>query len=385
MTERAYWIAWAQVPMVGAISIQRLQQRFGSLAAAWAASPQELEAVEGLGWQTAQSIATARTQIDPIALLAQHERENPSFWTGADPDYPQLLRELPDPPPVLYYRGQVNLLENQGKVLAVAIVGTRSPSDYGRRWTRRLSMKLAQAGYTIVSGLAEGIDTEAHQSCLSVGGRTIAALGTGVDVVYPWSNRSLTEQIANHGLLVSEYPAGTQPDRVNFPRRNRIIAGLARATLVLEAPRKSGALITTRLANDYNREVFALPGSLDNPKSEGCLDLISQGAQVILGEAQLLDLLKDLPHLAISQPTQLSLLDAVPEAEFAQVASPTPPIELEPLMQVVWQAVPLEPVPIDVIVEATGLSVSEVLGMLSQLELKDLVTTVGGCYQRARF
>lgn len=372
MGERAFWLAWSRIEGVGPILLLRLHHHFGNLAEAWEASPSALEQVEGFGSHTAAAVAGRRSRFHPKEILQQHEKENPYFWTPADADYPQLLLEIPDPPPVLYYRGTVIPEESQGNIPAIAIVGTRDPSDYGRRWTRKLSAALAQAGFTVVSGLAEGVDAEAHQSCLNAGGRTIAVLGTGVDVVYPWSNRNLTKQIPEQGLLVSEYPAGTQPDRANFPRRNRIIAGLSRAILVLEAPHRSGALITARLANDYSRDVYALPGSLDNPRSKGCLELLNTGAHVILGESHLLEMLGAMPRLHVmpSPPSQLSLLDEMLP-------------DLEPEFKQVLEAVLLEPVSFDSIVQKSGLSTSSVLSTLVQLELMGLVSQLPGMrYQR---
>jgi DNA processing protein len=379
--ERAYWLAWSQIPGIGPILIRRLQSYFGALATAWTAEASELGGVEGFGIQTIEVVLQERRRIAPEALLQQHERSNPQFWTPADADYPQLLLETPDPPPVLYYKGCVEPLENQGIIPAVAIVGTRRPSDYGRRWARKLSKTLAQSGYTIVSGLAEGVDTEAHHSCLAASGRTIAVLGTGVDVVYPWRNQELAQQVTNCGLLLSEYPTGTQPDRVNFPRRNRIIAGLSRATLVIEAPSRSGSLITARLANEYGRDVYALPGSLDNSRAKGCLELLNQGAQVILGEKELLTVLGDLPKLRSdfalpnAPTTQLSLLSEPPSVDLLAT--------LEPTLKTVLLAVPLEPTNRDYIVEQTGLATGIVLSALLQLELMGLVSQLPGMrYQK---
>ncbi|MBW4516171.1 MAG: DNA-processing protein DprA [Timaviella obliquedivisa GSE-PSE-MK23-08B] len=372
--ERAFWLAWSNIPGTGSILIQRLRQHFGTLAAAWVAPIAELEAVYGFGVQNTATIASARSAIDPENLLQQHEQANPGFWTPADDDYPQLLLEIPDFPPILYYQGTVDRLENQGSVPAIAIVGTRSPSDYGKRWTQKLTIQLTQAGFTIVSGLAAGIDTEAHYACLKAGGRTIAVLGTGVDVTYPYSNRSLAQSIIKHGLLVSEYAAGTQPDRTNFPRRNRIIAGLSRATLVIEAPQKSGALITARLANDYNRDVYALPGSLDNPASRGSLELLNQGAQVILGEAELLEALGNIPQL--HSTTQLSLLALEP---------PAPPPDLPPELQTIFQVIPVisaEAIALDHIIEQTGQPTGAVLSALSHLELMGLIAQMPGMRYR---
>lgn len=365
--ERAFWLAWSRIPGMGAISQKRLYQHFGSLEVAWEADVDELAQIEGVGEMTATLLAKERSHLNPISLLRQHEQDNPNFWTPADADYPRLLLEIPDPPPLLYYRGEVQRSENRGETPCVAIVGTRDPSDYGRRWTQKISAALAREGFTVVSGLAAGVDTEAHLTCLRTGGRTIAVLGTGVDLVYPWSNRALAREIADRGLMLSEYPAGTQPDRVHFPRRNRIIAGLCRAVLVLEAPHKSGALITARLANDYCRDVYALPGSLDSPRSKGCLDLLNHGAHVILGEGHLMELLGAMPHIQLvhSMPKQLGLL-------------PPDAIDLDPELEQVLQAVTLEPVALDRIVQQVDLATGAVLSALSQLEILGLVAALPG-------
>ncbi|MGA7936713.1 MAG: DNA-processing protein DprA [Kovacikia sp.] len=372
--ERAFWLAWSQINGIGPILLKRLQKSFGTLAHAWEASSTDLLEIDGLGFQTAEIIVAERRQLHPEQLLQQHEQENPSFWTPADPEYPQLLLEIPDSPSVLYYQGKVEHRENQGLVPMVAIVGTRSPSDYGKRWTRRITTALAQNGFTIVSGLAEGIDTEAHRSCLDMEGRTLAVVGTGVDMVYPWSNRGIYQQVVTHGLVLSEYPAGTQPDRTHFPRRNRIIAGLCRAVLVMEAPKKSGALITAYFANDYGRDVYILPGSLDNPKAIGCLHLWSKGAQPILSESHLLEMLGTMPQMHTpTRPTQTQL-----------------PLNLGPDLEKVLQTITElsqgqigESVPFDLIVQKSELLAGNVSAALLQLELMELVSQQPGMrYQR---
>jgi DNA processing protein len=369
--ERAYWVAWSQVYGIGATLLLRIYKHFGSLETAWEASAADLEAVDGLGEVTAAMVVQRRSHLNPDTLLAEHSEKNPNFWTPADPEYPRLLLEIPDPPPILYYRGQMSLRDTEG--MAIALVGTRSPSEYGRRWTRKISTTLATAGFTVVSGLADGVDTVAHHSCLEAGGRTIAVLGTGVNIVYPASNRRLAQRIDQEGLLLSEYPAGTQPDRAHFPRRNRIIAGLCRVTLVLEAPSRSGALITASLANDYGRDIYALPGAVDNPKSIGCLELIGKGAQIVLSEAHLLDLLGAIPQLDAVASEQLPL--------FAQ--APSPPPELPPDLQQVLSVISGEAIAIDRIVQQAGLPTPSVQSALLQLELEGLVAQLPGMrYQR---
>ena len=369
MDERAFWLAWSQISGIGPVLIKRLYRHFGSLALAWEASPNELTEVEGIGSQTVGEILPQRSKCQPDRLLQQHEQKNEHFWTPAEVGYPRLLREIPDPPPVLYYRGDSNLVKDLGTLPAIAIVGTRDPSDYGRRWTRKISSALAQNGFIVVSGLADGIDTEAHHNCLESGGKTVAVLGTGVDVVYPWTNRRLYQEVLENGLALSEYPAGTQPDRTHFPRRNRIVAGLCRAVLVLEAPKKSGALITAYLANDYGRDVYALPGSLDNLKSMGCLTLISKGAQMILGETELLEMLGTMPQLdyPVMEAIQLPLIDL--SAELSQVLQS---------VNAIVQSNEVGAADFDAIVQQTAMSAGSVSSALLQLEMLGLVSQLPG-------
>ena len=369
MDERAFWLAWSQISGIGPVLIKRLYRHFGSLALAWEASPNELTEVEGIGSQTVGEILPQRSKCQPDRLLQQHEQKNEHFWTPAEVGYPRLLREIPDPPPVLYYRGDSNLVKDLGTLPAIAIVGTRDPSDYGRRWTRKISSALAQNGFIVVSGLADGIDTEAHHNCLESGGKTVAVLGTGVDVVYPWTNRRLYQEVLENGLALSEYPAGTQPDRTHFPRRNRIVAGLCRAVLVLEAPKKSGALITAYLANDYGRDVYALPGSLDNLKSMGCLTLISKGAQMILGETELLEMLGTMPQLdyPVMEAIQLPLIDL--SAELSQVLQS---------VNAIVQSNEVGAADFDAIVQQTAMAAGSVSSALLQLEMLGLVSQLPG-------
>jgi DNA processing protein len=374
--ERAFWLAWSRINGIGPVLLKRLQTHFNTLSVAWEASLADLIEVEGFGPQTAEVIMAERRTMAPEQILSQHEQENPNFWTPADPGYPRLLLEIPDSPPVLYYRGKVEPQEFNGLAPMVAIVGTRSPSPYGRQWTGRLTKALVEQGFTIVSGLAEGIDTESHRSCLEAGGRTIAVLGCGVNVIYPWSNRTLYEQLLQTGLVLSEHPSGTQPDRIFFPRRNRIIAGLCRATLVMEAPEKSGGLITAYYANEYGRDVYALPGRLGDPKSLGCLKLVNQGAQLILGEDELLKSLGSIPQLKeppVAATQQFSL-----------------PLNLSPDLAYVLQvltdlalALDGEAVPFDLLVQHSGLAAGAVSSALTQLEMEDLITCLPGMrYQR---
>ncbi len=372
MGERTYWLAWAQVERMGPVLIGRLQQHFGTLAAAWQASATQLQQVEGIGYQLAETVVAAQSRIRPESFLEQHCAKNPHFWTPADAEYPRLLLEIPTRPPALYYRGQVQLQENQGIKPMVGIVGTREPTEYGKRWTRRISTALARQGFTVVSGMAAGIDTEAHRGCIEAGGRTIAVLGTGVDLIYPPRNRELYQQIQQQGLVISEYPAGTGASRAHFPQRNRIIAGLCRAVLVMEAPSKSGALITAYQANEFCRDVYVLPGRLDDEQSKGCLGLLSRGAQVILSEGHLLDMLGAIPQL--DSAAQLPLFTPEPTQSIPQ---------LEPELTQVLQALASEPTAFDIIVQQAGLEAGSVSSALLQLELMGLVSQLPGMrYQR---
>jgi DNA processing protein len=365
---------------MGPILLKRVQQHFGTLLEAWTASEKALIEVEGLGVRLASAIAETRSRLDPQAFLEEHLQKNTHFWTPADPDYPRLLLEIPSPPPILYYRGQVNQKENQGIIPLIAIVGTRSPTAHGRRWTRKISISLAKYGFTVVSGMAMGIDGEAHRACLEAGGRTLAVLGTGVDMVYPSSHRQLYEQIQQQGLILSEYPAGTQPNKGNFPARNRIIAGLSRAILVLEAPEKSGALITARYANDFCRDVYTLPNSPDIEEARGCLKLIHHGAEVIIQEDELLEMLGAIPNLDTGK--QLSLFESG-EILPAPALAPAPVSDLDPKFAKVLEAIASQPTPLDAIVQQTNLSAGEVLSILLQLELLGLVSQLPGMrYQR---
>lgn len=392
------------------MTIKRLWEHFGTLELAWQATASELLKVDGIGLLSAERIVSVRSKLNPEQLLVEHEKKNKAFWTPVDADYPALLFAINDPPPVLYYRGSLRLSDLNR--LTVGIVGTRRPSTYGKRWTQRLSQRLSQQGAVIISGLAAGIDTEAHTGCLYQQGLTVAVVGTGVDIVYPARNQSLYQQVVENGLVVSEYPDGTGPDRTHFPQRNRIIAGLSRAILVTEAPARSGALITARLANDYGREVYALPSALGNEQGEGCLRLIAEGAQIILGEQVLMDTLEKLPAVdssAVPNRTVSSQSDLLKKTTSEKVSSKrdidTKAVgnletsealeinstdlkkaisELTPVLANVLEAVAIEPTIVDYIVQQTQMETGIVLSALFQLELSGMVIQLPGMqYQRA--
>ncbi|AFZ46905.1 DNA protecting protein DprA [Cyanobacterium stanieri PCC 7202] len=379
--EKKYWLAWANIKGLGSTSIKKIYQTFHSLETAWQVSSQQLLRVDGIGKKLSETIHQQRKNIDPDYLFAQHIQKNPLFWTPADGLYPQLLLEIPSSPAILYYQGKVVAKENNGTTPLIGIVGTRKPTEHGRRWTYNISKALAQRGFVVVSGLAEGIDTVAHRGCLDGGGRTIAVLGNGLDRVYPPSNRALMAEIAEKGLILTEYAYGSRPERGNFPARNRIVAGLCRAILVMEAPEKSGALITAHYATEFNRDVYTLPNTPDNFQARGCLRLIHRGAEVIVTTEELLSSLGDIPDL--DQPQQLSLFESDSENNLSpdvstEMISPQQSPNLTPPLSIVYGAIALEPTSLDTIVTKTQLPTAQVSGILLQLELDGLITQLPG-------
>jgi DNA processing protein len=361
MTERSYWLAWREVAGIGPTLLHRIRQEFGDLSIAWTAPPQALQQVEGIGPQRAQKIAIERQSIEPDRILEQYQQYNPDFWTPSDPGYPRLLKEIPDAPIVLHYRGNPELLETLETHAGIGIVGTRKPGTYGSTWTERYSKILTEHEFVILSGLAEGIDAIAHTACLNAGGKTIAVLGNGVDQVYPLCNRKLYDRIVETGLLLSEYPAGTRPDRNHFPARNRIVAGLSRAVLVMEAGMESGSLITAGQANEYGRDVYALAGNLDSEQMQGCIHLISQGAQILPRPEKFLAMMEIMPKTMapVIDPNQLEM----------QLRSLKGTLE-ESLFKIVETIAGFNnSAPIDLIIETTELGTPEVSSGLLQLEL----------------
>ncbi|WP_373480458.1 DNA-processing protein DprA [Geminocystis sp.] len=378
-SEKIYWLAWSKIKGLGAVSLKKIYDYFGSLQQAWTVSPQELIVIDGIGKKLCSLIQEEKRKIEPKNLYLKHLEKNPNFWTPNEKEYPQLLLEIPSPPAILYYQGKVNLAENQGITPLIGIVGTRKPTEHGRRWTYNIAKALAENGFTVVSGLAEGIDTQAHRGCLDGGGRTIAILGNGLDRVYPSNNRQLMAEIAEKGLIMTEYEYGSQPERGNFPARNRIVAGLCRAILVMEAPEKSGALITARYANEFNRDVYTLPNTPDNVQARGCLRLIHHGAEVIITAEELLSSLGVIPSLDETQ--QLSLFSSSSSSSLSKKTKEEP--ILSSTFRIIYEAIDVNPTPYDVIVEKSSLNSGEVSGILLQLELEGLITQLPGMmYQK---
>lgn len=280
------WLCLSLIPGLGPAGARRLLQHYGDVRQLLEAEVKELANVPGMRCQQLNGFSDreecrnlAARQLEAVQALGG------TILPVDASGYPELLREIPDPPVVLYALGDIRLLKNS----CVAVVGSRSATSYGRRVACSFSETLAAHSLTVVSGLALGIDSEAHWGAVRAGGNTIAVLGCGVDVVYPRQNRKLYEEICARGLLLSEYPLGTQPDGFRFPARNRIIAGISRGVVVVEAARKSGSLITAQMALDFGREVFAVPGQVDSYKSEGTHWLLKQGAQLVTSGAEIVE------------------------------------------------------------------------------------------------
>jgi DNA processing protein len=349
--ERAYWVALTMVSQIGPARMTRLLERFGDAEAAWHASPLDL-AGAGLDRRAIESLATLRQAFDPSAQWRRIEAAGAQVLTLDDSAYPNRLRQIADAPPVLYVKGSLTDADDW----AIAVVGTRRSTAYGRQVTERIVGEIAAAGVTVVSGLARGIDTLAHRAALAHDGRTIAVLGSGVDRIYPDENRALAEQIVKQGAVISEFPIGTQPDAMNFPRRNRIISGLTRGTLIVEADYKSGAMHTANYAAEQGRDVFAVPGSILSPMSAGPNHLIKEGARVVTEAADILDELN---------------LTAVVEQRTARETLPADPVEAT-LLDLLTH----EPVHVDDLTRAARLPSSVVSATLTLLELKGLARQI---------
>jgi DNA processing protein len=345
---------------VGPRTRKALLERFGTARAVLAAPMSQLREVQGVGPKLAQAIAEAADQIDAAAEIALCREHGIAIVTDAEAAYPRALREIHDPPGMLFVRGEIR----PNDALAVAIVGTRHASQYGLRQAERLAGGLARAGLTIISGLARGIDAAAHRGALAAGGRTIAVLASGVLNIYPPEHDELAEEVAAHGALVSESPPHAQPLAGTFPQRNRIISGLALGAIIVEAAERSGALITARHAMEQGREVFAVPGSVESRVSRGCHQLIRDGARLVESAD---DVLEELGPL----------VEAAPRDDGRVIHHPAELLLNEPEEQVL-AAVGVEATPIDQIVATTGLPVAQVLATISVLEMRRLVRRLSG-------
>ncbi|MGQ9600281.1 MAG: DNA-processing protein DprA [Anaerolineae bacterium] len=348
-----YWIGFNRVAGIGAARLRALIEHFGDLATAWQASPADLQQA-GLDRRSLSSLLHVRRELDLQAEVDRVQRSGVQVLTWDDPDYPLNLRQVHNPPPVLYVRGRIEKRDEW----AVAIVGTRRASVYGKEAAQMLSTALARAGVTIVSGLARGIDAIAHRTCLEADGRTIAVLGCGLDVIYPPQHAGLAAEIARHGALVSEYPLDTRPEARNFPPRNRIISGLALGTVIVEADLGSGALITAGFAAEQGREVFAVPGSIFARGCQGTNRLIQQGAKMA---CSVTDILEELNLTMVSEQTQARM--AIPDNETESL---------------LLQHLSTEPIHVDDLGRMVRLPIAQVTSTLALMELKGMVRQVGG-------
>lgn len=351
--EKKYWIGFNLVRGIGAVRFQQIRSHFGDLSIAWGA-PEEAFRTAGLPEGPLRNLIETRKQVDLDHLYSSIMAKGVQVLTLEEETYPRLLKEINQPPPVLYVKGQL-LPEDD---LAIAIVGTRRLTSYGQQVTRDTSIFLAAHGLTIVSGLARGVDGLAHQHALNTGGRTIAVLGSGVDVIYPPEHRRLAEAISENGAVISDYPMGTKPEGINFPPRNRIISGLSLATIVVEAGDRSGALITADFAVEQGREVFAVPGNVLSPASRGTNRLIQKGACAMTSPQDILDTL-DLSNVKSSKAAEKVLPSDSTEAKILQILN-------------------FEPIHIDEIRNETGLPIEIITAALTMMELKGLIQHVGG-------
>jgi DNA processing protein len=360
MDEIRPWFFLKSVPGIGNHLFKRLLDRFGSPAQALDAPDADLQAVEGMSRSLIGRMKSHRLP-DRVKQDIQRVREkNIRIVTMNDPEYPQLLIQIPDPPPFLYVHGR---LEKQTK--AVAMVGSRMATRYGLSVARRLSAELAACGLTVVSGMARGIDTAAHQGALEGGGRTIAVLGSGLDRIYPAQNRNLAGRIIGNGAVITEFPMATEPEPHNFPVRNRIISGMSFGTVIVEATKKSGSLITARLAAEQNREVFAVPGSVQSFKSTGTHTLIKQGAKLVENVQDILEEIAGAVFVTHTPDTGRSLP--------AQKA-----IDLSPEEAMVCGSLDTYPIHIDDLGRRTALAPGKLSSILLALELKGLVEQLPG-------
>ncbi len=352
--ELALWVALCNIHGLGNQGVCQLLKAFGEPKSVFAASYSQLRQI--VPDSVAEKISSGPDEASTQATLAWLQDEQNHLVTLADPAYPKALLEIPDPPPLLYAKGQTRWLNTPG----IAVVGSRNASPQGEKNAEDFSQSLANHGYTIISGMALGIDGAAHRGALKANGATIAVVGTGLDIVYPARHRDLAHQIAEHGLIISEFPLGTPSKAHHFPRRNRIISGLSIGCLVVEANIQSGSLITARLAAEQGREVFAIPGSIHSPVSKGCHQLIKQGAKLVDNIQDVVDELGGTSR----------------ENIFTELQTTT---ETNPLLD----SMGFEPITMEALIERSGLTSDNLSAMLLMLELENKVASLpGGRYQR---
>ena len=356
MEERLAWLAWQWVLPGSAKYIHAITSRFGSARAAWEAKENHLAGTPLLSAERVAGIVQRKAEIDPEALPEKLQKLAIKYICYHDSEYPKPLLNIFDPPTALFYRG---VMPGEGE-LAVALVGARKPSPYGQVVAEKLAKDLAAVGITVISGMARGIDTAAHKGALEAGGRTVAVLGSGLDIVYPRENKKLMERITESGAVVSEFPPGSPPEPWHFPARNRIISGLSLGTVVVEAGEKSGALITAACALEQGRDIMAVPGNVTSVLSRGPHSLIRQGARLVEGAGDIIDELG------------LEKLFPLPD-KAAQTA-----LKLSEEEGILYNLLTLTPVYLDNIIGQSGLKPQKVMAALMYMELKGLAKQLPG-------
>jgi DNA processing protein len=349
------WLVLKSVPGVGNLLYKRMIDRFGSPDAVLKASRSEIIRTEGVSERLAATILAHKTPDYVNKEMDLISEKNFGIVTMTDPDYPPLLLEIPDPPPYLYVSGKLN-----GSSDNIAVVGSRNATGYGVEMTKILCTDLASYNITIVSGMARGIDTAAHEGALIGNGKTIAVLGSGLERIYPAQNKKLFQMISENGAVISELPLDAEPDGFNFPARNRIISGLSLGTVVVEATKKSGSLITARFAAEQNRDVFAVPGSIRSFKSTGTHTLIKQGAKLVENAKDIID---EFPHMLKSGTKSIELKKTEPRKGV---------ISLSPEELIVFNSLEPYPVHIDELARRIKIDPGKLLGILLKLEIADL-------------
>jgi len=345
------------IPGLGPHRIRSLVGHFGSSQAVLNAGINELSQVENIDDRITHNIKNKADRAfadNQLSLIEKHKIKVITYW---DKEYPAILKKIYDPPILLYIKGSFWEENDNG----IGVVGTRTASQYGKWVAERFGGDLARVGVTVISGMARGIDTYAHRGAIKGGGKTVAVLGCGVDIVYPPENQKLYEQIAENGAVISEFPIGTGPVGAYFPRRNRIISGLSLGTVVVEAGKKSGALITAYIALDQGREVFAVPGSIRNFRSRGTHKLIKEGAKLVENVEDILD---EIPELKVERKKKEK------QGDFLKLLSDKE--------QMLWRVLSEEPLHIDKIASDAKMETSEALALLLSLELKNFVKQLSG-------
>jgi DNA processing protein len=359
MTRTEAWLVLNLLPQVGPVRVRKLLQHFGSPERILSAKSSDILQIEGFGLNQAENIAGWEAQVDLEGELKKVKERDLTLLTQEDELYPPLLREIYNPPLVLTVWGKLTKRDHN----ALGVVGSRHATHYGLSTAKKLSFQIAYAGYTVVSGLARGIDTAAHEAALAAKGRTVAVIGSGMGKLYPPENMALAERIAQNGAVVSEYPVDRPADKQTFPYRNRIVAGWTCGLIVVEAPLRSGSLITAQQATEQGRTVYAVPGPIDKPTSAGCNRLIQQGAKLIMDGADVLD---DL----------MTLFPTAPKAPKVEESRPVVTLTLEE--EILYNAISTDEAHINDITTDSGLTTATVSATLMRLEMKRMIRALPG-------